>query len=271
MINITKKFTSHNNEEIKRKGVYSITCSKNKKWIYIGSTFCKEGFYKRWYCHINKLKRNLHFNPILQNIINKYGLDSISFNIIEVINTKELTYEREVFWINYFDNLKDIKITNISKEVFASKDRIISQYTKDKISKSLKGRKNHGKTNPLYQYDYKGNFIKKWECSTRISEELGGCRNKYYFKSNIKGYKDFILSKNKCSDLEIKEIKNGKYDYMKSSKKPILQFSENNEFIKEWDSAKSAAIYYNVNRSTITQALIGLTKKSCGYIWKYKN
>ena len=55
--------------------------------------------------------------------------------------------------------------------------------------------------------------------------------------------------------------------------KPVLQFSLNGEFIKEWNSANEAAkavsgVYGAVGN--IYQCCIGNYKKAYGYIWKYK-
>lgn len=52
--------------------------------------------------------------------------------------------------------------------------------------------------------------------------------------------------------------------------KPIIQYDPNNNFIKEWESTKSAANYYGFDRTGLTKCLKGNVKTSYGYIWKYK-
>lgn len=51
--------------------------------------------------------------------------------------------------------------------------------------------------------------------------------------------------------------------------KPILQYSVNGEFIKEWACAKSAIEYYNLSQPSLSQHLHGRTKTCGGYIWKF--
>lgn len=53
-------------------------------------------------------------------------------------------------------------------------------------------------------------------------------------------------------------------------KKPIIQYSIEGEFIREWESATDAASFYNINKVNITKCCLGKYKTSIGYIWKYK-
>ena len=52
--------------------------------------------------------------------------------------------------------------------------------------------------------------------------------------------------------------------------KPILQFSLEGEFIREWDSAKSVNIKLNINSGHISECCKGKLKTCSGFIWKYK-
>lgn len=79
---------------------------------------------------------------------------------------------------------------------------------------------------------------------------------KQLFRQNQIGKKHSEEHKNKAAK--------GKY-------KPILQYSLDGTFIKEWDSGKSASISLNLNTSNITFALKKITKTCGGFIWKYKN
>lgn len=53
--------------------------------------------------------------------------------------------------------------------------------------------------------------------------------------------------------------------------KQISQFDLNNKFIKDWDTIKQAATYYNVSPSSIVGCLKNRQKTSAGFNWKYKN
>jgi hypothetical protein len=51
---------------------------------------------------------------------------------------------------------------------------------------------------------------------------------------------------------------------------PILQFTKDMVFVKEFDSAKSASIELNIIRENIIQCCKNKRKSAGGYIWKYK-
>lgn len=50
---------------------------------------------------------------------------------------------------------------------------------------------------------------------------------------------------------------------------PIIQLNKNNEIIREWKSAKEAAIELNIHSSNIAKCCKGKQKTAGGYIWKY--
>lgn len=54
-------------------------------------------------------------------------------------------------------------------------------------------------------------------------------------------------------------------------KKAILQFTKQNNFVKEWSSVKEAAIGLGIDRGNISSCLTEKIKSAGGYIWKYKS
>lgn len=52
---------------------------------------------------------------------------------------------------------------------------------------------------------------------------------------------------------------------------PIIQYDLNGNFIKEWSSTQEAAIFYNIQKGHICNALNGRSKSSNNFVWKYKN
>lgn len=55
------------------------------------------------------------------------------------------------------------------------------------------------------------------------------------------------------------------------TKKPVLQFSLDGEFIKEYESVKEASLtFYTKRTSSINNCLAGRTKSAYGFYWKYK-
>jgi len=52
--------------------------------------------------------------------------------------------------------------------------------------------------------------------------------------------------------------------------KKILQYDLDMNLVKEYDSIREASNFFNVDESTISKALRGITKQTQGYKWKYK-
>lgn len=68
--------------------VYAIKSISQPEKIYIGST---TQYFKRLTQHKGRLKANTHENQKLQNHVNKYGIDDLSFEILrEVFDSKHL-------------------------------------------------------------------------------------------------------------------------------------------------------------------------------------
>ena len=55
-----------------------------------------------------------------------------------------------------------------------------------------------------------------------------------------------------------------------SVSKPILQYTKNGEFVREWKSIISVEKNTNYNNAHISKCCKGLRKTAYGYIWKYK-
>lgn len=91
-------------------GVYQIKNKINNK-LYIGSSHNLE---KRKYEHFKMLKENKHHSPKLQNAFNKYGEENFVFEIIKLINIKNLKsiekrnilLNEEQFWIDKLQTVK---------------------------------------------------------------------------------------------------------------------------------------------------------------------
>lgn len=90
-----------NLNQLTLKGIYRIFCTETNK-SYIGSTW--KSFKSRWKQHLSKLNNNKHHSKEMQNAWNKYGTDSFSCEILEVIDDESILLEREAFFIDKFDS-----------------------------------------------------------------------------------------------------------------------------------------------------------------------
>ena len=119
--------------EIERKYNYSgIYCLKNTidSRCYVGSA--QKLNYRLWN-HKHRLVKGTHANKILQNFVNKYGISTIYFEILESVDINNLI-EREQY---YIDSLKPE--FNILPKAGSSAGTIMSEEQKLKISKNRTG------------------------------------------------------------------------------------------------------------------------------------
>lgn len=119
-----------------------------------------------------------------------------------------------------------------------------SEETKQKISNGRKG-KYCGENNPMYGKQHTE------ETKQKMSIAMKGKQ----------------LSEETKQKMSI--TRKGKPQY--KHRKPILQFTLDNVFVRDWDSAKSASIELNINSGFITAVCKGKHKSAYGFIWKYKN
>lgn len=101
--------------------------------VYIGQTI---NFNRRKSEHKFSLKYNKCDNRYIQGDLNKYGIDSFKFEILEDNVNAENLLERETYWINYYGGID-------SENVYNEKDiNNINKQARDNLSNSVKGCKN---------------------------------------------------------------------------------------------------------------------------------
>lgn len=67
---------------MKISGIYIILNKVNNKW-YVGSS--RDIIGDRWPSHKRQLRRDIHYNPYLQNAWNKYGEENFEFHVVELV------------------------------------------------------------------------------------------------------------------------------------------------------------------------------------------
>lgn len=243
MINIT--------EEIKVTKIYLVTnCYGDPNKVYIG----KE---KQPQKYSRKGKHQLKFG------------DQIIFEYID--QTNGWNYKDweplETFWMNYFKFL-GFEVVNIRKKG-GSGPEFHTEETKQKLSKTLKGREN-------YWSKGKPNIKNSRPCSEETKQKMRKPRpgSGEKISKAKKGFKYSEESKKKISKT-LRENNHSKY-YTEEVKmkirkskgsKPVLQFDLNNNFIKEWEYLSEVRKHF---RGDIQACCKGKQKTAAGYKWKYK-
>ena len=222
-------------------GIYKIEIENH---LYIGSTSTKRGFGSRWSRHISDLIKNKHSNPKFQNIFNKY--EYAIFTIIEVCE-KEQCIIREQYYIDTLN--PDINIRRIANSplgIKQSNDVIANRVSKITGQKRTEEQKENmrqahiklmNSDNSPYNEDWKQK-IKTVNIGRKASKET-------------------------CEKIGVSSIGNNR------AAKPILQYTKDGKFIKEWESAKVAKDTLNI-KGNICQCLKGTRKSASGFVWYYK-
>lgn len=103
-------------------GIYKITCRVNNKF-YIGSA---KDIKTRWVHHKSKLRRSKHDNPLLQKAVNKYGLCSFIFEVIEQCSVKDLLIKEQY----YLDTLQPFNSKGYNISIKATNPMLGRHHTK---------------------------------------------------------------------------------------------------------------------------------------------
>ncbi len=214
--------------------VYKHTSPNGK--VYIGITSKEPA--KRW-INGHGYKNNKHF----WRAIEKYGWDNFRHEILYEGLTQEQANIVEQMQIAFYNSTNRRKGYNISIGGGAMTGRKHSEEAKAKMSEKAKRRT-------------------PWNAGKTYSEEL-----KKKLSEAHKGKKQSEETKRKRADA----LKGHRVN-IESIAKPIVQYSLDGVYIKEFSSISDAARYMNLSTSAvshISECCKGKRKQSHGYIWKY--
>lgn len=273
-------------------GIYKITnIIKDKP--YIGQS---KNIKKRWEKHRNYTSGSRAITSALK----LYGLDNFTFEIIHRCIVDDLD-KWEIHYIKKYDSLSPngYNLTTGGRRPVWSKvsrDRLrnaklgkkASSATRLKMSIARRGIKRSKESIEKTRQFHIGRKRTKLTCQN-IRRSLLGRKLSRQHKINIgkgllgrKHSPEAILNMKKPNtEQHNKNISKGLKGKPKSVEhckkngeshsKKTLQFTLENVFVKEWNSATEASIYYGCSRTSICKACGGKTKTSKGFIWKYKS
>jgi group I intron endonuclease len=117
--------------------IYRITNIANNK-VYIGQAK-GVSVKSKWSTYRSQLKREAHPNCHLQEEWSLFGEDSFFFEIIDHAENRIQLDDLEKEWISKYDSTSRDLGYNI--EAGGNRNKVLAQETRDKLSKTLKGRK----------------------------------------------------------------------------------------------------------------------------------
>jgi hypothetical protein len=160
-------------------GVYKIYHVAKADVFYIGSASanrdvkaCQRGFYRRFLEHLHYLEHNKHSSKYLQNVVNKYGIEGLRFEIIEVVDSTDRTHilEREQY---YLDLLKpgynSSKVAKCPTVVYTEERKDAARQRRKGVSLVESAYQKIRKS--IKQYDKNGTLIKEYSSIQMASDE----------------------------------------------------------------------------------------------------
>jgi len=217
-----------------KSGIYKIYCNTK---FYIGSS---KSLYSRLREHKIKLLKNTHSNDYLQRTCNKYGIEHFYYEIIEFCEPDKRIL-REKYYIDLLKPEFNLQTDPILKT--------LSNYSKQKLSNSVKKGRSLGKYKTSYdyieieEYNFFGNYIKSYKNKEEASKKLN--LSKKEIQRLTSGYKKGLNKK-------------GVRLRYKNSKVPVQEFKLDSKNL-----GKSFS-FYKKTKSGDVKAFKGL--KDC---WKF--
>lgn len=276
--------------------IYKITNLINGK-IYVGQTI--RVLETRWDEHIRCANDNINYP--LYNSINKYGLENFKIEILENdISDFDTLDEKEIYWIkklNTTDRSVGYNLTEGGQGIHgyrftdeqlktlseSHKGYITPEETKRKLSDVLTGN-----GNPMYGKQHTQDTVdilrKKGMNRVVAKKSIEKMKKSQRVKYTIQTPDGLMV--NLISKDELYEFLDGKchpewllsngssrgYKFIKKERIfRIYQYTKDNEYIKEYDSAVAASKENRINSTNILQCCAGNRPTAGGYIWKYQN
>ena len=231
--------------------IYRIDNLENGKF-YIGQTI--QTLQKRWNDHVSDT-RNLSDEMVIHLAMRKYSVNMFTMEPIHTIECEtktELKKQLNELEIQIIEQLKPEY--NVAKGGLGNTGVIVRRFGPDN---HFYGKTHTEETRQRISEATKGRFL-----GIKLSEEtkrkMSECKkgDKHPLKNN--------------PEFRLRAIQNMQ-SLVQANKKRVRQFTDDDIFIQEFESVKSAAESINVTPSSVTICLKGKTKTSGGFKWKYSN
>jgi group I intron endonuclease len=229
--------------------VYKHTSPSGK--VYIGITSRKNPNV-RW-ANGHGYSSNKHFYSAIQ----KYGWDNIKHEILITGLTEDEAKAKEKELIAYYDCMSPNGY-NQTEGGEGCKGWKMSDEQKEKIARALKGRKRPQEIREFLRKRQLGKTHTK-ESKEKMSQSQKGRK---HTPESIAKMKEIWKGRDFSKECRLKAVE--------VHKKPILQYSLDGEFIKEWDSATTVQNKLGIERHSIYRCLNGKSKSCAGFLWKRK-
>lgn len=218
--------------------------------------------------HLSEAKGGYHQNKKLANKINNILKANLEVEFIKILETdiEEEAFNKEV------ELIAEIGLSNLCNLTEGGEGPKLTEEIKEKISNSLKA-------SEVFQ-----KAVREESRCEKISKALKGKPKPEGFSEKLReanlGKKHTEETKKKLSEhfkglkitdeVRLEKLRKQITEANHKKRKVILQLDMDGNLIKEWGGVNLAAESLNIHQSNISCCLIGKTKTSGGFVWKYK-
>ena len=257
MKNIAKINCVNLKEEDKySSGIYKIYHELFPTKLYIGSTVRgsnSSGFIRRWGRHYSELLKNKHCNKKLQRFVNKYGISSLKFEIVEIVQDNNNVIKREQHWMDLLNPYYNIcKKAGSTLGVKTSVENVI------RMSRSIEQFDLFGKT--VTTFINVQDAFRKTEVNASIIRQA--CEKQFKGKCSQAGgyqwkFKDSVFPVSV---------------YKKETSCQLNCYTKEGKFYKTFSSILEASRELNIPTGNISHHLTDKRSGTCyGYVFKKVN
>lgn len=202
--------------------------------MYVGQT----SFFRKRLISYSKYSTSKTSQTLLVESFKKYGFENHVFQLLEMNVPIEKAGEREEYWIRHFNSIHRLNPKGMNTQTFDTK-----------VVLRVKNKNNKDGYENLETWDFKpftgAEFIQK---SIELKRRLTTIINKRTNR-NVPEWAVKLLAE--------------------KLKKPILCYDVNGDFIREFDSTKSAVEELNIPRSSVKDSLRKGSWSRNAYMFKY--
>ena len=204
----------------------------------------------------------------IKKSIKKYGKENFIKEILCKVDNINLMKELEEYWIDYFDAYNNSLFYNATKHSAG-----ISKFPEDKKINISNANKNNKYHLGFIQSEYQKSQTKKANTGKIHTEEFKDQKrqkalgNKYALGNIFTEEQKNKISKLKTNHICYQDPNRGKKISEKLNK-PVLQYTKQGIFIKEYPSAKS--VCKDLGITSISRSLKDWNNNSKGFKFKYK-
>lgn len=215
-------------------GIYKIESKTKPERIYIGSS---SNITNRWKVHLRSLRSNKHHSIKMQRHFNKYGESDLLFSVLLGCDKGDLLRTEQYFL-----------------------DSHITYFNTSKVAGSNLGIKHTDNARKNMSIAHLGQVA--WNKGKKVSYIV-------WHKGKTGVYSNEALKQMSISHIGKTQTLDTINKRIPKLKKRIAQYDLNGIFIREWDSAKDASIFYKCRPAHISACCTGKRKTAFGFKWKH--